>query len=83
MPFGPLELHLWILSNGHNYNSNVWIQVGSQSIQGCFIVPFAIQTSGLHHANEQLSLAMHLVNQGDNPLIVRVVYRSLFGTRMI
>jgi hypothetical protein len=83
MPFGPLELHLWILSNGHNYNSNVWIQVGSQPIQGSFIIPFALQVSGLHRANEQLIFTLQCVNQGDNPMHVRVVYRSLFGTRMI
>jgi hypothetical protein len=82
-PYGPLYIHLWLKSGDRWYNSNVIIQVGAQSTLGSFIVPFGIQTSGPHQANEEMILAMHLVNQGDNPLFVRVVYRSLIGIRVV
>jgi hypothetical protein len=76
-PFGPLELYLGILCDGNYNGTRVRLQTGS----GNFIVPFAIQCSGLHSENQQIWFELSWKNLGDQPVILCVAYWSLFAIR--
>jgi len=76
-PFGPIEVYLGLLMGAQYYGSLVRIKVNS----GNFMVPFGIQTCAPHDANQQVLLELNIVNQGDQAVVVRVGYYSLFALR--
>jgi hypothetical protein len=79
LPWGRLEITLGILCGALYHGTMIILKAGA----GNFILPFAVQCSGIHYANQPLAFSIHLHNYGDEPLIVRVSYYSLFANRRV